>query len=144
MSAVPQSRRGPDRARAPRLRVVTAPRRRRRLLFALLLVAISGAAVFSTVTLNALAAADAVHAARLEADVAEAERRYAELVAEVAALEDPARIEQVALEELGMVPADGARFLVVDRRLPHDGAVVTEAATGSQTDRMKPVLSVQR
>ncbi|MBW3576470.1 MAG: cell division protein FtsL [Actinobacteria bacterium] len=144
MSAVPQSRRVPGRAPTPRLRVVTAPRRRRTLLFALVLVTISGAAVFATLTVNALAAADAVRAAQLEADVAEAERRYAELVAEVAALEDPARIEQVALDELGMVPADGARFLVVERRLPQDGTVVTEAATGGQTDRMKPVLSVQR
>ncbi|HEX2028129.1 MAG TPA: cell division protein FtsL [Nitriliruptorales bacterium] len=144
MSAVPAKPRPAPPPRGPQLRVVSRPLTRHTLAYCLLLLALGGLAVFATVTLNALAAADAVRTARLEQEVAEAERRYGDLVAEVAALEDPARIEQVAIDQLGMVPADGARYLVLDRPLPTDDGSAPEVTAGGRTDPLKPVLSAQR
>lgn len=144
MSAVPAGRRPAPSPRSPQLRVVSRPPTRHTLAFCLLLLALGALAVFATVTLNALAAADAVRTAQLEQEVAEAERRYGDLVAEVAALEDPARIERVAIDQLGMVPADGARYVVLDRPLPADDDGPPEVTAGGRTDPLKPVLSVQR
>lgn len=127
----------------PHLRVVAEPRRRHTLLYTLATIALMGAAVFGTVTLNALAAAHAVEARGLEARVAEGERHYAQLVADVAALENPARIREAAIE-LGMVHAGPGRHLVLQRALPADGAVAQPVAPGRTTDPLKPVLSVDR
>ena len=131
------------RERRPNLRVVTQGGSRHRLLLASLIMAVAAAAVFATVSLNALAAGTAVATRQVEERVASGERRHRELVAGVARLEEPSRIEQVALEQLGMVPAAGARFLVVDRPLPGDG-VSTDRAAGSAADPLKPVLSAER
>jgi hypothetical protein len=125
------------------LRVVGEPRKRHTLLFALLTIAVLGGAVFGTVTLNALAAAQAVEARELEARVADAERAYAQLVADVATLEDPARIRDVALD-LGLVPAGPGRHVVLARNLPADGAVPDIEIPGRTADPLKPVLSVER
>jgi hypothetical protein len=102
-----------------------------------------GAAVFGTVALNAMAATNAVESRELTARVAEAEREYARLVADVAALEDPARIREAGLE-LGLVPASGGRHVVLERPLPADGAVDEAVEPGSTADPLKPVLSVER
>lgn len=111
----------------------------------MLLSSICTLTVFATVAINALAAGDAVAALQAERAVEEAESRYTQLVAKVARLEDPGRIEQVAVGELGMIPARGARFLVLDRPLPEDrGGARTGATDGMQGDPLKPVLSVQR
>jgi hypothetical protein len=133
--------RDPDRRR--HLRVVEEPRKRHTLLFALLTIAIVGGAVFGTVTLNALAAAHAVEARELDARVAEAERTYAQLVADVAALEAPARIRAAALE-LGLEPAGPGRHVVLTRALPADGAVPDIGLPGQAADPLKPLLSVER
>jgi cell division protein FtsL len=140
MSALPAPRHRPTAA--PHLRVVPPPRPRHTLAYAVLILLVCAAAIFATVAFGALAAGHAVAAAELEREVAEAERRYAELVAEVAELEDPARIERVATERLGMVPADGARYLVLDRPLPDDDEEPIPA--GGRADPLKPVLSVER
>jgi hypothetical protein len=132
-----------DAPRRPHLRVVEEPRKRHPLLFALLTIGVLSGAVFGTVTLNALAAASAVEARELEARVAAAERDYAQLVADVAALEDPARIREAALE-LGLVPAGPGRHVVLDRNLPADGAVTELVDSGGPADPLKPVLSVER
>jgi hypothetical protein len=141
----PLKRARPTDRRDPRrhLQVVEEPRKRHTLLFALLTIAILGGAVFGTVTLNALAAAHAVEARELEARVADAERSYAQLVADVAALEDPARIRAAALD-LGLVPAGPGRHVVVARNLPADGAVADIEVPGRTADPLKPVLSVER
>ncbi len=147
MSAVPLHTPSPPAPAPsrPRLRVVRSVPRRRRVAFAVLLSSISIVAVFATVAINALAAGDAVAALQAERAVEEAESRYTELVAKVAKLEDPARIERVATKELGMVPARGARFLVVDRPSSEDGGSVgAEGDVGAHADPLKPVLSVQR
>jgi len=98
--------------------------------------------VFGTVSLNALAAASAVEARELEARVAEAERSYAQLVADVAAMEDPGRIREAALE-LGLVPAGAGRHVELDRALPVDGVTSELAGGASPADPLKPVLSVE-
>jgi hypothetical protein len=146
VSATAPSRRSRHRAAAagrPHLRVVEEPRRRHTLLFSLLTIVILGAAVFGTVTLNALAAAHAVEARALDQRVAVAERIYAQRVADVAALEDPARIREAALE-LGLVPSGPGRHVLLARNLPADGAVTEREAANRTADPLKPVLSLER
>ncbi len=143
MSATPLPlQRGSDRP--PRLRVVPEPRERHTLAYTMVIIALSGVVVFTTVAFNALAAGDAVRARQLDNEVADAQQRYGELVAEVARLEDPARIGRVAREELDMVAPAGAEYLVLDRSLPEDGRGSEEVQAGSSTDPLKPVLSVER
>jgi hypothetical protein len=137
--ARPQDRRD----RRGHLRVVEEPRKRHTLLFALVTIAVLGGAIFGTVSLNALAAGYAVEARELDRRVADAERSYAQLVADVATLEDPARIRSAALE-LGLVPAGPGRHVVLARNLPADGAVPDIEVPGRTADPLKPVLSVER
>ena len=148
MSALPAARprRAPatERARRPHLRVVQEPRRRHTLLFATAYLLVAAGLVFAAVTLNALAAADAVSARTLENEVVEAERSYARLIAEVSSLEDPGRIRQVATQELGMIPAEGVRYLPLGRNLPADGHVAEAVQAGATADPVKPVLSADR
>jgi hypothetical protein len=133
--------RGRDAGR-PHLRVVQPARPVPTLVYALLTIVVLAGAIFGTVTLNALAAAHAVESRALEARVAEGERAYAQLVADVAALEDPARIREAG-RELGLVPAGPSRHLLLERALPADGAV-TETLPGDAADPLKPVLSADR
>jgi hypothetical protein len=125
------------------LQVVAEPVPRHTLAYAIVMILVIGATVFGAVTLNALAAGTAVEARELELHVADAERTYAQLVADVAALEDPARIRAGALE-LGLQPSSPARFVVLERNLPADGAVPPIARPGSTADPLKPLLSVER
>lgn len=131
----------PERRR--HLRVVDEPVVRHTLAYALVMIAMVGATVFGAVALNALAAGASVEARELDVHVAEAERVYAQLVADVAAMEDPARIRATALE-LGLVPSGPARFLELDRNLPADGAVTPAERLGDTQDPLKPLLSVER
>jgi hypothetical protein len=152
MSAVTASHRrtarrpdhGPDRRpdRRPDLKVVRPAAPVPTLVYAVAIILILGAAIFGTVSLTALAAGHAVESRELEQRVAEGEREYAQLVADVASLEDPARIREAALD-LGLVPAGPSRHLVLDRVLPADGAV-TEAQPGTSADPLKSILSVDR
>ncbi len=141
----PLRRRRPtdDAATPPDLRLVEEPVVRHTLAYAVVMVLVLAAAVFGAVTLNALAAGASVEARGLEARVAVAEREYAALVAEVAALEDPARV-RAAAEELGMVPPGPVRHLTLERNLPGDGAVPTTRTPDAPTDPLKPLLSVER
>lgn len=151
MSAVPLPRTRPARApggpvpagRSRHLRVVPEVRARHTLLYVLLYLVAGAVTVFGTVTVNALAAADAVEAERLERAVAAEEQRYTALVAEVARLEDPARIEAAAAE-LGMVRAESPRQLALVRTLPADREVPGTVVAGATTDPLKPVLSADR
>lgn len=125
------------------LRVVEDATPRHTLAYAVLIVLVLGASVFAAVALNAMAAAMAVEARALDAHVADGERSYAQLVADVAALEDPARIREAALD-LGLIPAGPARFVHVDRNLPADGAVPPIARPDATADPLKPLLSAER
>jgi cell division protein FtsL len=126
----------------PRLRVIERPRRRRAAVLVAMIVVLAGGAVFGSVALNAMAADAAVEARALEARVADGERRYGHLVAEVAALEDPGRIRERALE-LGLAPAGPTRHLVVDRPLAADGAADAMPSTSAAADPIKSILSLE-
>lgn len=153
MSAVPLPRHRPAPVRGARptsaqrarrhLRVVPEHRARHTLLYTLLYLVVGAVMVFGTVTVNALAAADAVEAERLERAVAVEQQRYVTSVAEVARLEDPARIEAAAAE-LGMVRAESPRQLVLQRTLPADRLDTETVVAGATTDPLKPVLSAER
>lgn len=136
------SRRAPVE-RGAHLRVVDAPVTRHTLAFALVWILVIGAAVFGAVALNALAAAASVEARSLEAHVAEAERMHAQLIADVARLEDPARV-RAAAQDLGMVPPGPVRHLTLDRALPADGVVPAARTPSAAADPLKPLLSAER
>ncbi|MEX2549660.1 MAG: hypothetical protein WD638_05510 [Nitriliruptoraceae bacterium] len=125
------------------LRVVDEPTTRHTLAYALAMIVVFAAAVFGAVSLNALAAGASVEARALESHVAEAERVYAQGVADVAELEDPARI-RAAARELGMVPAGPVRHLALERNLPADGAVPDTRTDRGTPDPLKPLLSADR
>ncbi|MBY5163222.1 cell division protein FtsL [Salsipaludibacter albus] len=118
------------------LRPIDDVPRRHPLVFIALYVAIGLGAVLGAVSLNALAAEDAVELARVESEVVTAEREWTQLTAEVAALEDPARVRALA-EQMGMEPTP-QRFVVPEQPLPGDRV---EATTD---DPMKPILSADR
>lgn len=115
---------------------------RRTLALALTTALVIVAVVFGIVGLNALAANAAVDARALERDVQRAEVRYAQLVAAVAAKEDPGRIRERALE-LGLVPSNAARHLRLSRGIEADG--LRHPDTGMMVrDPLKPVLTQER
>lgn len=137
--ARPSQERGRDR----HLQVVDEPPKRHTLVYLLAIVMVVAGTVFGAVALNALAAGSSVDARRLDAYVLEAERAYAQLVADVAALEDPARIRAAAFD-LGLVPAGPGRHVALERNLPADGATTTVEVLDGTADPLKPVLSVER
>lgn len=118
------------------LRAVANVPRSHPLVFFLLYLAIGLAAVVGAVTLNALAAEDSVLLSQLDADVTDAQRDYATLVADVATLEDPDRIRQLA-DQMGM-EATPQRFVVPAQPLP------TDHLDATTRDPLKPVLTAQR
>jgi cell division protein FtsL len=115
---------------------------RRTLVLALATAVTVVTVVFGIVGLTALAANSAVEARNLERQVAQAERRYAELVAEVAAKEDPGRIRELALE-LGLVPSTSARHLVLSRGIEADGLRHSDSGV-MLGDTLKPLLTQER
>lgn len=129
-------RRSGARRERRHLRVVHDGPRSHPLVFFLLYLVIGVTAVVGAVTLNALAAEDAVLLSQLDADVADAQREYGSLVAQVAKLEDPERIRLLAVQ-MGMQPTE-QRYVVPSQALPDDHL---EAAT---QDPLKPVLTAQR
>lgn len=144
MSAVTAPRRKVRPAAEPRrhLRVVGEPTPRHTLAYVLAIVLILAGAVFGAVALNALAAGASVESRELDQRVAEAERLYAQLVADVAALEDPARIREMAMEQ-GLVAAGPGRQVVLERNLEADGAVTPVDVLQGTADPLKPLLSVE-
>lgn len=134
-------RRAPrENPQTPQLRVVVEQPKRHILLFGVALTSLICAVIFGAVTLNAFAASAAVEARQLDRVVADAERLYAQQVADVAALENPGRIREAAFA-LGMVPAGPARHLVLERNLPADGAVLVTEQRAANPDPLKPLLS---
>ncbi|CAN5845672.1 hypothetical protein BH23ACT8_BH23ACT8_13800 [soil metagenome] len=103
VSTTPRSR--------PELRVVGRAGRTGWWVTLLLIVGATG--IFGIVTLSALGAENAFAARELETEIDELSYRYDELTAEVAGLETPERIRQVAGSELGMVPAEQPGYLVL-------------------------------
>lgn len=138
-----RSRPRAETASPPALRLVDEPVVRHTLAYTVVMVLLLAAAVFGAVSLNALAAGASVEARELEAHVTTAERRYAALVAEVAALEDPARV-RAAAQELGMVAPGPVRHLGLERNLPSDGVLPGSRTPDVTTDPLKPLLSLER
>jgi cell division protein FtsL len=93
--------------------------------------------VFGVVSLNALAAEAAFDAQRLERDVTELAVRYDELTAEVTVLESPDRVQQIAVDELGMVPVEEPGYLLVEQEPPP----ATDVAL--RDDPLVPTLGLQ-
>jgi hypothetical protein len=143
MSALPAAltRRAPRPApaRRPDLRVV--PRLRHTGRYLALIVVLGAAGVFGIVSLSALAAESAFAARALEGEIDDLSFRYDELTAEVAALESPGRVRDVAIGELGMVPATQPAYLVIDRppaAAPADGG---ELAAEHMADPLQQALA---
>lgn len=128
--------------RAPRLELVREPARSHALAYSLATVVVLAASVFGAVALNATAADAAVGARALESAIAVAEERHAELIVEVATLEDPSRIRELALG-MGLVAPGPARHVELRRALPADGASEAELLDETVTDGLKPILSVE-
>jgi cell division protein FtsL len=116
---------------------------RRSLMLALGTALVIVAAVFGVVGLTAMAVDKEVEARSLERSIGQAERRYAELIAEVATKEDPSRIRERALE-LGLVPSPAARHLVLSRGLDADGARRRQDDGLLIGDPLKPILTQER
>lgn len=113
MSALPRPSRPPRRAPAkPDLRLVPTFSSPGRYLVAALLLAALG--VFGVVSLHALATEQAFTVRALSRDVSELDLRAEELRADVARLESPQHVAQVATEQLGMVPATAPGYLVAE------------------------------
>lgn len=111
----PVPRRAPQTGRPaarPRLRVVGEPRHGAR--YVLLAILIGGLGVFGVVGLHALAAEQSFQVRNLEREVRDLSLAYDELTAEIAGLESPERVRQVAMGQLGMVPAQQPGFLVAE------------------------------
>ena len=88
-----------------------------------LLAVVAAAGVFGSVSLDALAAESTFEAGRLEEEVRQMRVRYDELSAEVAALESPAHVRRVAVDELGMVAAETVVHLRSEVPAAHTGPV---------------------
>lgn len=137
MPALASPRRPATQSPAPRrpdLRVVGPVRHSGRYIAVILGLAALG--IIGVVSLSALAAESAFEARELQAEVTELSLRYDELTAEVAALESPERIRQVAEAELGMVQPESPTFLLAE------GSGATPAVRERElTDPVKHVRS---
>lgn len=67
--------------------------------------------VLLVVALQAQAATAAFDARALESEVVELQRRHEQLVAEVAQMQAPDRLRSIAINELGMIPAQDATYV---------------------------------
>lgn len=137
--AAPRSRGAPDAPprsrtapRRPSLRVVE---RRRRLHWVGLMLALVIAGVLTVVALQAQAASAAFEARSLEQELVDLRHRHEQLVSEVASLQSPERLRRIAVNDLGMVPADDPVYLDLSGpgRLTSD----TTARDGDMADPVK-------
>ncbi|MGH8910276.1 MAG: hypothetical protein ACRD0K_28230 [Egibacteraceae bacterium] len=124
----PPARRPAAGRTRPELRIVAPARGARRYVALLLVVGALG--VFGVVSLNALAAESAFAAQRLEHEVGGLDIRYEELTAEVAALQAPDRVHRIAVQRLGMIPADEPGYLLVTADQPAARAALEDAFLG--------------
>jgi cell division protein FtsL len=112
--AAPQPRRTPaTRERRPQLRVVDEPAARRLSLGVIttLVVGAVFAVLFGLVVFHTLLLQNQQRLDHLDAEVSDAKANYQSLRLQVAQLEAPQRIIDVATHKLGMVPPDGTTYL---------------------------------
>lgn len=131
MAAVPSLLRQRPVAPRPHLRVVGPVRHVRGYVALMCLVGALG--IFGVVALSALAAESAFEARALEAEVERLAQRHDELEAEVAALAAPERVRDVAVHELGMVPAGQPGFLAVRDRSAEGAEAVGLTMVGDRS-----------
>ena len=137
--AVPQPRRTPaTRERRPQLRVVDAPARRMNAgVLTVLIGSVLFAVLFGLVVFHTLLLKNQQRLDHLDRDVTDAQAHYQQLRLEVAQLEAPQRVIDVATTKLGMVPPDGTTYLTPaagDGAGPSAGAAQGEASTDDTTD----------
>ncbi len=128
--AVPQPRRTPaTRERRPQLRVVDAPAARRLSLTAITTLAVGAvfAVLFGLVVCHTLLLQNQQRLDRISADVTDAQAKYQSLRLQVAQLQAPQRIIDVATHKLGMVPPDGTTYLT-----PAAGSAASNTAGATQ------------
>jgi hypothetical protein len=142
MSApAPARRRTPARTAPLLVRLVVRTPRRPVLILAVAVLALGGS-IFGAVSLNALAASGSMHASALLEDRRAAEVAYGSLLAQVATMESPGRIQEAA-GRLGLAGVAHPRQLPVMRLLPADGAAMDAGvADGGPSDNLKPLLSM--
>ena len=137
--AAPQPRRTPaTRERRPQLRVVDAPARHLNLgALTVLIVGAIFAVLFGLVVFHTLLLKNQQHLDQLDHQVTDAQARYQSLRLQVAQLEAPQRIIDVATTKLGMVPPEGTTYLTPtagNGAGTSAGATQGEASTGDTTD----------
>lgn len=125
----------PSRGRR-HLRVVDRQPRRHTVLFLIIYLVVGAVVVMGAVSLNALAAGDAVEIRELGTRLDVDQRTYDQLIAEVASLEDPARIQRLAIE-MGLVPAVRARHVQPAQELDVDQGAAPAA------DQVKSLIGQQ-
>src|SRR5207247_6346194 len=120
------------RERRPQLRVVEQPTARRISLgvVTVLVVGAIFAILFGLVVFHTLLLQNQQRLDRLDAQVSDEQARYQTLRLQVAQLESPQRIIDVATQKLGMVPPDGTTYLTP---APGDGASTTAGASSGDT-----------
>lgn len=110
----PQPQRTPaTRERRPQLRVVDEPRSRRLSPGAVVVLVVGGvfAVLFGLVVFHTVLLQNQQRLDRLDKQVTDAQAQYQSLRLQVAQLESPQRILDVATHKLGMVPPDGTTYL---------------------------------
>src|SRR4051794_23368450 len=112
--AAPQPQRTPaTRERRPQLRVVdeVAPRRVSLAVVTVLVVGGIFLMLFGLVVVHTMLLQNQQRLDHLDAQVSDAQAHYQQLRLQVAQLEAPQRIIDVATQKLGMVPPDGTTYL---------------------------------
>jgi cell division protein FtsL len=130
--AVPQPQWTPaTRERRPQLRVVDEPTRRRLSLGVVttLVVGAVFAVLFGLVVFHTLLLQNQQKLDHLNTQVSDAQGKYQSLRLQVAQLEAPQRIIDVATQKLGMVPPDGTTYLT-----PAAGSGASTNAGANQGD----------
>lgn len=135
--AAPQPRRTPATPeRRPQLRVVdeVAPRRVSLALVTVLVVGGIFAMLFGLVVVHTMLLQNQQRLDHLDAQVSDAQGRYQQLRLQVAQLEAPQRIVDVATHKLGMVPSDGTTYLTptANDAVSAEGDANQGATTGNE------------
>lgn len=148
--AAPQPQRTPaTRERRPQLRVVDEPAARRLSLTAITTLAVGAvfAVLFGLVVCHTLLLQNQQRLDRISADVTDAQAKYQSLRLQVAQLQAPQRIIDVATHKLGMVPPDGTTYLTPaagsaasDTAGATQGASTTDSATSSDDAAAWPTV----
>jgi cell division protein FtsL len=137
-SAVPQPRRTPaTRERRPQLRVVHEPAPRQISLAVITVLVVGGifAMLFGLVVVHTMLLQNQQRLDKLDQQVSDAQGEYQARRLEVAQLEAPQRIIDVATHKLGMVPPDGTTYLTptANDALSPQGGAHQGSTEGSET-----------